>query len=277
MVSPSEFRRAALTLIVLSALLRGAAQDPTPAGGNAGPTTATPASTCPAPLAPADRKISWKLLFPNVLHDQKPIWLFPKTVAQGHHLKPTIAIISATAVLVALDPHDAPSFRRTQAFSGFNEGLSGRNTAIGTAIFPVAFYLTGLARKDAYAQRTALLAGEAVADAEILTTVMKSIDRRLRPSDIPPHGNFSDTWFRGRGPASSGRGSFPSGHTIAAFSIATIFCDRYPKPRWHCWAAYGLASLVGFSRVTLQSHFPSDVFAGGALGYVIGHYVVLRR
>jgi membrane-associated phospholipid phosphatase len=41
--------------------------------------------------------------------------------------------------------------------------------------------------------------------------------------------------------------------------------------------AYGLAGLVGFSRVTLQSHFPSDVFAGAALGYVISHDIVLRR
>jgi len=32
-----------------------------------------------------------------------------------------------------------------------------------------------------------------------------------------------------------------------------------------------------FSRLTLQSHFPSDVFMGAALGYSITHFVVLRR
>ena len=58
-----------------------------------------------------------------------------------------------------------------------------------------------------------------------------------------------------------GPGGFPSGHTIAAFSIATVFAERYHRHRWVPWTAYGLAGLIGFSRVTLQAHFPSDVFA----------------
>jgi membrane-associated phospholipid phosphatase len=49
------------------------------------------------------------------------------------------------------------------------------------------------------------------------------------------------------------------------------------RNRWVPWVAYGLAGLVGFSRVPLQAHFPSDVFAGAALGYAISHYVVLRQ
>lgn len=227
-------------------------------------------------IAPGQRPISWKLLIPNILHDQKPIWLLPADVVRGRHWKPTAAIIVATAGLVALDPHDAPHFRRADSFTSFNRDFSGRNTALGTAIVPLSFYLVGLARRDSYAQQTSLLAGEAVADAEILTTVMKDLDRRLRPSDIPPNGDFTHTWFKAHGSVIRGQGSFPSGHTIAAFSIATVFADRYRRHRWAPWVAYGLASVVGFSRVTLQSHFPSDVFAGAALGYVISHYVVLR-
>ena len=225
---------------------------------------------------PAGRPVSWKLLGPNILHDQETTWLFPAGVVRGRHWKPAAAFIVATAGLVALDPHDAPYFRRTDGFAGFNRDLSGRNTALGTAIVPLSFYALGLARKDPYAQRTSLLAGEAVADVEILTTVMKDIDRRLRPSEIPPNGDFTHTWFKEPGSVLRGRGSFPSGHTIAAFSIATVFADRYRRHRWVPWVAYGLASAVGFSRVTLQAHFPSDVFAGAALGYAVSHYVVLR-
>ncbi len=205
------------------------------------------------------------------------MWLFPVSLAEGHHLKPTLAFAGLTAGLVALDEHNMKYFRNTQSFSGFNKVLSGRNTALAMEVFPAAFYALGLARKDPYAQHTVLLAGEAVLNSEILTAVMKDIDRRYRPSSIPPNGDFSESWFKEtHGSYVGGVGSFPSGHTIAAFSIATVFAERYPKPRWHVFLAYGLASLVGFSRVPLQSHFPSDVFAGAALGYAITHYIVLR-
>ena len=45
---------------------------------------------------------------------------------------------------------------------------------------------------------------------------------------------------------------------------------------WAPYAAYGLAGVIGFSRISLLSHFPSDVFMGAALGYSISRFVVLR-
>ena len=38
-------------------------------------------------------------------------------------------------------------------------------------------------------------------------------------------------------------------------------------------AMYGLASTVTVTRVTAGQHFPSDVFVGSILGYLIGDYV----
>jgi len=58
--------------------------------------------------------------------------------------------------------------------------------------------------------------------------------------------------------------------------VATVVSRRYPKYRWLPYVAYGLAGVVGFSRVTLSAHFPSDVFLGAALGYSISRYAVLR-
>ena len=72
------------------------------------------------------------------------------------------------------------------------------------------------------------------------------------------------------------RGSFPSGHAIGAFAIATVVAERYHERRWVPWVAYKLAGAVGFSRVTLQEHFPSDIFAGAFLGFLIAHYDVLQ-
>lgn len=224
-----------------------------------------------------ERSVSWKELPSNFLQDQKAIWTFPLHLAQGKHWKPALGFVVTTAALVSLDPHDTPHFRRTNAFADFNKGVSGRNTSIGMAVLPATFYVASLARKDSYAQHTALLAGEAVVGAEILTVVMKDVSRRVRPSDIPAQGNFSDTWFDAPATAFGKRSSFPSGHTIEAFAIATIFAERYRQHRWVPWVSYGLAGLVGFSRVSLQAHFPSDVFAGAAVGYFIAHGVVLRN
>jgi len=231
----------------------------------------------PSPPEPG-RAVSWAKLVPNVLSDQKQIWTFPLNVARGKHWIPTAAIIGATAGLVALDPKTAPYFRRTSSFDGFNHAFSGKATSMGIIAAPVSLYAAGLIRKDSRMQSTALLAGEAVANAEILTTVMKDIDRRSRPATIPPNGDFSDTWFEDNTHNLHSNGSFPSGHTIAAFSAATVIARRYgTHHRWVTYAAYGSATLVGFSRVSLSSHFVSDVFMGAALGYTISRYSVLRQ
>ena len=272
-------------MVALSVAQRCSAQEALRAGPGA-----IPALEAPLPLpaiesslyttvteSSTERQISWRQLVPNIVHDQKQIWLFPVSVAHGHHLLPVLAVAGATAGFMAADEHNAKYFRSTQIFAGFNKVFSSSNSALGMEIFPAAFYAIGLARKDSYAQHTVLLAGEAVLDSEILTSVIKDVDRRFRPASVPPGGDFSHSWFQqSQGSYLGGVGSFPSGHAIAAFSIATVFAERYPKPRWHVWLAYGLASLVGFSRLSLQSHFSSDVFAGAALGFSIAHFVVLR-
>jgi len=213
----------------------------------------------------------------DIVHDQAEIWKFPWGVAHGRHWKPALAFTVATAGLVELDPHDTPYFRRTQTFSGFNSTFSSLNTGLGEGLFPVAFFLAGRARKDVYEEKTALLAGQALADAEILSEIMKNVNRRLRPIQIPPNGDFAHTWFKAGGGILINRGSFPSGHAIGAFAMATVIAERYRQHHWVPWVAYGLATAVGFSRVTLQAHFPSDIFAGAVLGYAISHYVVLRK
>ena len=230
------------------------------------------------PQAQTDRPISWTKLIPNLASDQKQIWTFPTKLRKRKVWIPAAAIVGVTAGLVALDPKTASYFRRTSSFDGFNSAFSGNATSMGILVAPLSIYAVGLIRKDSKMQGTALLAGEAVANAEILTTVMKDIDRRLRPSDIAPNGDFSDSWFQDNKRYLRSNGSFPSGHTIAAFSVATIIARRYgTRHRWVPYVAYGSAALVGFSRMTVSAHFPSDVFIGAALGYSISRFTVLRE
>jgi membrane-associated phospholipid phosphatase len=215
---------------------------------------------------------------PNLASDQKQIWTFPTKLKQRRYWIPAAAVVGVTAGLVALDPKTAPYFRRTSSFDGFNSVFTGNATSIGTIVAPLSIYAAGLIRKDSKMQSTALLAGEAVANAEILTIAMKDVDRRLRPADIAPNGDFDDSWFQDNKRYLRSNGSFPSGHAIAAFSIATVIARRYgAQHRWIPYVAYGSAALVGFSRMTLSSHFPSDVFMGAALGYSISRFTVLRE
>lgn len=57
--------------------------------------------------------------------------------------------------------------------------------------------------------------------------------------------------------------SFPSGHTCSSFAVATVYF-KFSK-KWGA-AALVLAALIGFSRVFLFFHWPTDVLAGVGLG-----------
>jgi len=235
--------------------------------------TLAPILGAQTPDPAGDRPVSWKQLVPNILNDQKQIWTLPVRAFQDHNWVPILGVSAVAAGLVAADPLDTGYFRRTSAFHGFNSVFSANNATLATAIVPISLYAVGLVRKDSYAKNTALLAGEAVADAEILTTIFKGVDRRVRPQNLPANTKFGDTWFESK----LTNGGFPSGHTIAAFSVATVMARRYRGHRWVPYAAYGAALAIGFSRITLSAHFPSDVFMGAALGYAISRFSVLRQ
>lgn len=64
--------------------------------------------------------------------------------------------------------------------------------------------------------------------------------------------------------------SFPSGHTSAAFLIATLISYFLPVADWSLGLLlYAWASSVGFSRVILGVHFPTDILMGAVLGISI--------
>jgi membrane-associated phospholipid phosphatase len=223
------------------------------------------------------REATWRKLPRNFLEDQKDMWLFPVKLAEGHHWLPTALVVGGTAALIATDPESMPHFRQTTEFRGFNRVFTSTVSGGIIAAVPATFYAAGLIRKNSYDQGTALLAGEAVVDDTALMVVLKSITQRLRPTDVAASGSYSDTFFQGiKSPIGKGT-SFPSGHALMSFSVATVFARRYRQHHWVPYIAYGLASVISFSRVTTGAHFSSDVFIGAALGYVIARYDVVRQ
>ena len=122
-------------------------------------------------------------------------------------------------------------------------------------------YFVGRKTGNARARETGILGSEALIDSGIVAAVLKSATQRRRPRAKEP-GDFFE-----------GGLSFPSGHTIAAWSLATVVASEYRDNRLVQVTAYGLATIVSMSRFTGRNHFLSDVVVGSAIGYGIGRYV----
>jgi undecaprenyl-diphosphatase len=93
--------------------------------------------------------------------------------------------------------------------------------------------------------------------------VLKNLTCRARPSAEGAGAFLVDfPCF----PAPYELASFPSGHATTAFALATLLSLWYPRGTAGLVA---LAALVGWSRVVLGSHFPSDVLGGAILGCAV--------
>src|SRR5579864_6135042 len=88
---------------------------------------------------------------------------------------------------------------------------------------------------------------------------LKKISHRPRPCHLEPH-----CWSKVLPPD---RFSFPSGHTMTAFSIALVLGYFYPSLQA---PLLFLAVSIGVSRIVLGMHFVSDVLAGMVLGAALG-------
>ncbi|HWE00181.1 MAG TPA: phosphatase PAP2 family protein [Bryobacteraceae bacterium] len=238
-------------------------------------TTAFAQDTTAAP--PQERSVSLRTIVPNIGEDQKRIWRSPAELRHKRTWIPLAAVLGTAAALIATDPHDTAWFRRTSDFSGFNKVMTSNHTAAGIIAAPAALFAIGTIAHNRKATGTALLTAEAVADSWVVGTVLKDAFMRARPSQILPNGNFSDSWFEHRTSFINPNGGMPSGHTLYAFAVATIVARRYGNHRWVPFVSYGLATAVALSRVTGSSHFVSDVFVGGVLGYSISRFAVLGQ
>jgi membrane-associated phospholipid phosphatase len=126
-----------------------------------------------------------------------------------------------------------------------------------------AFYLAGVFTDNAKARETGLLGAQALVDGLVVFEVLKLATERQRPLVDGGHGQFFHSGD-----------SFPSGHTMAAFALASVVAHEYRNKKIVPVIAYGLASLVGAARFSARQHFASDVLAAGAMGWFIGTYVV---
>ena len=224
------------------------------------------------------REATWRSLPGDFVHDQKDLWTFPLRLAHGKYLLPTALVVGGTAALIYADPHVMPYFRNNaKQWDGFTDVFDPMITTGEVILLPAGLLTAGYMRHDTREVNTAILAIEAYGDSVVINLAMKAVTRRQRPTDVPPGGDFTGTFFNG-GKSPLHGSSFPSGHSTAVWSVATVVAERYRhrhKP-WVPVLAYTMATAISFSRIADQAHFPSDVFLGSSLGYSIAKYQTLR-
>jgi membrane-associated phospholipid phosphatase len=186
------------------------------------------------------------------------LWLLPFGAATGI----TLATDKETLEAVGFDTSRQNAFRHVSDYGG----LYAPAAAVGIG------YIAGSVTHNDHLQETAVLAGEAMADSIILNTGLGYAINRQTPLEGDGTGRF---WPHGPKTWPDGQ-SMPSNHSILVWSFAHVVASQYNGFATRL-LVYSLATTVSASRVMAREHFPSDVFVGGALGYVIGGYVVRRR
>lgn len=142
----------------------------------------------------------------------------------------------------------APAHAQDSPGTQINKFASGT----GTLLYLGAGVARPLLRGKSGLPETARTA-DALLTSIVFTEGLKQIVRERRPDD------------------KNERNSFPSGHTTAAFAVATMEAHYHPKEAWY-W--YGGAVLIAESRVGLHRHYIHDVVAGAAIGYFTAQWAI---
>lgn len=176
-------------------------------------------------------------------------------------MKWNAVVVGATGILIANDEsvaHQVSPSWHTTSLNISNATLGGLGATAG------GIFVAGLVTHNDHAIETGIRSAEASVDSVILYAALKAVLARQRPYIGAGEGKFfSGNWTSG---------SFPSGHSTLAWTLATVVAHEYPN--WPMrLLMYGAATAVSTTRVTGGVHFPSDVFSGAVIGFGVGTFV----
>src|SRR5437763_2946426 len=200
----------------------------------------------------------------DFLGDQEQIWTSPAKLrfSDTEWLVPLSGI---TAGLFVTDSDFSKHLSQNPSTISHYKTLS--NAGVGALIGGAGgMWLLGHATHNEHWSETGFLAGEAALNSLVVMESMKYSLGRERPYQ----GNGSGSFLQ------SGGTSFPSEHSAAAWSVASVVAHEYPGPLTKLFA-YGLASLVDISRVKARQHFPSDVVVGSVIGNLVAQNIYTRH
>src|SRR5258708_37883581 len=199
----------------------------------------------------------------NIGRDQRDIWTAPFR-ARVEDLKWIVPMVGLTAGAISADSELSSRVNQNgtigkRAGTISNGGLAA---ALGGA---GGLYLMGKWRSNDHQKETGLLAAEAGLDSFVVVEALKAVTQRQRPTDGSGQGKFCSSH-------SLSNSSFPSAHALVTWSVASVLPHQYPGVATQV-LAYGLATGVSVARGYGKNHFPSDVIAGSAMGWMIGQHV----
>jgi membrane-associated phospholipid phosphatase len=205
-----------------------------------------------------------------ILRDQKSIWTSPFHSTK-QDAKWWVIFGGATGALIATDKYVSKSLPTHSTLT--TVGIDASYLGQSYTLLPIAagFYFIGTANGSDHFREAGLLSFETVADVSLISLAIKSITNRERPLEHAGNGEFE---------ASAGaryNSSFPSGHAIATFAMASILTHEYPHKLWLKILVYSYAGGVLGARLAANQHFPGDVLAGAAMGWFTGDYVYGKR
>ena len=125
-----------------------------------------------------------------------------------------------------------------------------------SVLVPISIFFEGYSSRDSVLKNKGLFIGTTLCVSAAATVALKYGFNRKRPFVTYPDIQKV---------ADAGSYSFPSGHTSDAFATATSLSLAFPK--WYVITPSFLwACSVGYSRMDLGVHYPSDVLAGAIVG-----------
>lgn len=199
-------------------------------------------------------------LFLNIALDQKDIFTSPFRVNR-HNALQWLVPMAVTGALIGYDRSIADSLENSSGQVRWGGRIS--NIGASYTLIPIvaSSYVYGVWRDNPKGREIGVLGTETLVDSLIVAEVLKEIFRRDRPDDKHP----GDFW--------AGGASFPSGHAMESWSIASLLDHEFKHKKIVGITAYTLAGVVSVARIAAQKHFASDVVAGGTMGWFIGRHV----
>jgi membrane-associated phospholipid phosphatase len=189
----------------------------------------------------------------DFLNDQKAIWTSPFHL-NGGDVKWLAPVVVAGGTLAVFDHKISNAAKENPSLQGPSNAISNVGLIAPWAV-PGAMWVVGGIKHNDHAAETGRLGIEAAVDSEVLMQVIKFATHRGRP-------NGED--YK----------SFPSGHSMEAFALASVLSGEYPDKKLVVFGSYGLATAVSLSRIGGLNHFPTDVLAGAVMGELLGRYIV---